>query len=170
MKAGRAFLWGVIAAALMTLVLAILRLLGIPANLAMMLGTMVGLAPGAVAWTVGFIVHLAAGGVFGLLYAALFEGVLRAAGAGRGALIGLVHGVLSGLFLGLIPALHPQVPEILPAPGVFLLGLGWVAAVVFVLLHVIFGAIVGAAYGPTRRHLVEAWGHTHAHGDEKHAA
>jgi hypothetical protein len=53
--------------------------------------------------------------------------------------------LVSGFFclLGLAPQLHPLMPEILPAPGVFMVNGGISDGVLFFALHLIYGAIVG---------------------------
>jgi hypothetical protein len=151
----RAFYAGIVGAALMTLVLMLGRLAGLQANLAMMLGAMLTLRAGFDTWILGFFIHLLVGGGIGLVYAALFEYGFRRAGWARGLLIGAVHTVLSGLFLGAVPAVHPAVPEVLGAPGLFMANLGALGIVVFVLLHLMYGAVVGAIYRPANRHVRE---------------
>jgi hypothetical protein len=63
-----------------------------------------------------------------------------------GVSIGAIHGVLSGVALTAVPAFHPLIPETLPAPGMFLSELGMSAAVLFVALHLVFGAVVAGVY------------------------
>ena len=48
----------------MTVIMAMARAMGMPVNLEMMLGTMMGGAPSAASWILGFIIHLVAGGIF----------------------------------------------------------------------------------------------------------
>jgi len=47
-----------------------------------------------------------------------------------------------------MPAVHPLIPEIMPAPGAFTANLGTMGIAAFVILHPLYGAIVGAMYGP----------------------
>jgi hypothetical protein len=148
MKTKTAIQAGVVGALVMTLIMWFARITEmLPANLEMMLGTMIGLPPGAVAWTVGLIIHLVAGAVFGLAYAWCFEHLTHRAGWLTGLGIGAAHTVASGLFLSAIPPLHPLIPEQMPAPGPFMAELGAIGVMAFALLHLIFGAIVGGAYG-----------------------
>jgi hypothetical protein len=65
-----------------------------------------------------------------------------------GALFGAVHGVLAGLAFGMMPALHPRMGdgEELPAPGLFGHNLGAAVPMAIILLHVVFGAVVGGVY------------------------
>ncbi len=133
----------------MSLIMLMARtVMGMEVKLELLLGTMIGLAPDNTAWIVGFVMHLMISGLIALAYAWAFENVLHRAGAGAGALLALVHIVIAGMFMGMMPMMHPLVPEMMPGPGFFLLNLGVMGLVAFVLLHLIFGAIVGAMYGP----------------------
>jgi hypothetical protein len=80
MNWGKAFIAGVIGGAVMSILLALARAMGMPANLEVMQGTMLGLEPGATAWIVGFIMHLMISGLIALVYAAGFEYVTHRAG------------------------------------------------------------------------------------------
>lgn len=144
----RAFLGGVIGGAVMTVLLALARAMGMPANISMLLGTMVGLMPGPGAWVVGFIIHLVLSGVVAFLYGWGFEQLTHRAGSWVGAGFSVIHFILAGLFLGLIPALHPAIPTQMSAPGIFMSNLGAAGVVAFIVLHVIYGLIVGTTYGP----------------------
>lgn len=148
MKTGKAFLAGVVGGAVMSAVMWMARtLMGMDVKLELMLGTMF-MEPGTAAWVVGFVMHLVISGLIALAYAWAFENVLHRAGAGAGALVSVVHILIGGLFMGMMPAMHPLVPEMMPGPGFFMLNLGVTGLVAFVMLHVIYGAIVGAMYGP----------------------
>lgn len=156
MKTSSALLGGVAGGALMTVVMWMARtLMGMPMNLEMMEGTMLVRPPGPVAWGVGFVMHLMISALIALLYAWAFEHVAHRAGAGVGALFGLVHAVIAGLAMGMVPAIHPLIPEMLAAPGAFLLHIP-MGPVALVLLHVLYGAVVGAIYGPVRHPRMEA--------------
>ena len=156
MRAGRAFSGGVLGALAMSAVMGVLRLSGVPIDWELMLGSMVMDHLGPLTWLLGLGLNLICGGVFGVLYAATFEYGVKEASAGMGSVVGAVHAVISGIALSFVPALHPLVPEIWPAPGVFLLALGAFGVLLFVVLHVIFGAIVGAhyAHSPAARQIV----------------
>jgi hypothetical protein len=137
-------------------------------NLLLLVGTM--FAPvGAAAYGIGLMMHLMMSGAFGLAHGALIEsvGVTSAgAGAGYGALFGFGHALAAGMALGMMPALHPRMrkpqraltpalaggprpsdTELLDAPGFFGLNYPPMTTVGFVMLHVVFGVIVGAVYG-----------------------
>ncbi len=149
MNTGKAFLAGVAGGAAMTVLGAVVRALGMPVNLEMMLGTMF-LAPGATAWIAGLIMHLAISGMIALLYALGFERLSHRAGTGTGALFSLVHIVIGGCAMLALPAMHPMIPQEMPAPGAFMSGMGLAGVAFFVVEHVMYGAIVGALYGTVR--------------------
>ncbi|MBD3314242.1 MAG: hypothetical protein GF344_00515 [Chitinivibrionales bacterium] len=150
MKWARAFGSGLLGGAVMTAITAIARGMGMPVNLAMMLGTIFGLAPSGAAWFLGFIVHLVVSGLLGILYGIGFEYVTHRANAGIGAAFSVAHILIAGLFLGAMPAIHPLIPGMLNSPGIFLSNLGFAGVAVFVILHLIYGLIVGSAYGAVR--------------------
>jgi hypothetical protein len=146
---GRAFVGGVVGALAVSAVTGIFRLLGVEINLELLLGSLALGAIGPVAWLVGLGMHLLAGGLIGILFGAAFEYGMGAADAGIGTTIGAVQAVIAGILLGFLPELHPLVPAVLPAPGLFLLGLGAWGVVLFLALNLMFGAIVGGHYGPS---------------------
>ena len=124
------------------------RMLGLTdMNLALLNGTLITANPSTAAWTLGFGMHLLAGILFALVYLAIF-GVLGRCGWASGAAIGLVHGLLSGLLMAMLPRFHPLMSPGVSAPmlspGFLGIRYGGITAVSFVLLHVVFGAIVGA--------------------------
>lgn len=139
---------GVIAAVVMTLVMVAVRAAGLSQmNLEMMNGAMITRSVDTLTWVLGLAMHLVAGAVFGLVYAAIFEAWGRA-GWQRGLLLGALHSLLSGTLLAVMPFIHPAIPEHsgLPAPGFLAAGYGPVTVVGFVVLHLLFGVIVGAGY------------------------
>jgi hypothetical protein len=96
----------------------------------------------------GLIIHLVAGGIFALIYTAGFEYLTHRADWLVGLGFGVIHTLFSGLLLAMMPAMHPLVPEMLPAPGAFMANLGMMGVAAFFMLHLIYGAIVGTIYGP----------------------
>jgi hypothetical protein len=148
MKTSRAFWAGVIGAILITFISAIGRAVGVPVNLEMILGSMVTGTFSPSTWLVGMILHLCIGGLLGLVYALGFERVTHQAGGAAGLLFGTVHTVVAGLALGVLPPIHPAMPEIVRAPGMFMSGYGAAAVLAFLALHLLFGAYLGAAYAP----------------------
>ena len=147
MNLSRAFMGGVLGGVTMSIGLAMGRAMGMPANLELMLGTMV-LEPGMAAFVVGLVMHLMISGLIALIYAWGFEHVTHAAGAGIGAGFGAIHAIIGGMFMGLMPMMHSLIPESMPAPGVFMSNMGAMGVMAEIVLHVIYGAVVGAVYGP----------------------
>lgn len=150
MKWGGAFLAGSIGGAAMTTIMAVARTLGMRFHFEMMLGTSFGGQPGIRKWAIGLVMHLALSGSIALLYALGFEHATHRAGWLVGAAFAAVHTSIAGIVMGFVPALNPAVPEIMPAPGPFMTNNGGAHVIVFVLLHVVYGALVGATYGPVR--------------------
>jgi hypothetical protein len=151
-RAGWAFASGALGAVVLAVLLVAAQALGITdLNLLLLTGTLVGVPPGSASWVVGFVVHLLAGGVIGLLYAAIFE-AWRHADWRRGAAVGVPHAFLGGVLLGFLPLVHPALTEYpeLRAPGFLGVNFGWQTVVTFIVLHVAYGAVVGGIYG-TRR-------------------
>ncbi|MBX3233225.1 MAG: hypothetical protein KIT84_20750 [Labilithrix sp.] len=147
MRPGKAILFGVLGAAAISLLSAILRAIGLPLSIEIYLGTLTGIAPGGLAFGIGLLMHLGLGALFGLLYGALFERVWVHGGAPTGMLLSVLHAGLIGMMLGLTPHVHPLVPEALPDPGPYFARLGAAGVISFFLSHVVYGAIMGAGYG-----------------------
>lgn len=146
MNWGRAFIAGVIGGTVMSIMLAVVRAMGMPANLEIMQGTMLGFAPGTTAWIAGFIMHLMISGLIALIYAVGFEYVTHRAGWLMGVAFSIIHLLIGGVVMGMVPAMHPMIPEQMPAPGYFMSGMGAMGVVLFTVEHLIYGAIVGAMY------------------------
>jgi hypothetical protein len=103
---------------------------------------------------VGYAWHIVNGLVFSLVYFAVFEAVGRA-GWAFGLALGAVHAcfVGGGLVNVVLPAVHPRMgtpwsdaeeTPILEQPGFMLVNYGRMTAVVTFVLHLAYGAIVGA--------------------------
>jgi hypothetical protein len=106
---------------------------------------------------IGYLVHFANGLVFALPYAAIFEATDHA-GWVFGLGLGLVHALFAGgvLITLLLPAVHPRMGSpwsdaeetpLLEPPGFMLFNYGRRTAVVTLLLHLAYGAIVGGFAG-----------------------
>lgn len=151
MRYGRAVLGGVIGGAVMSLMMALGRsMMGMQANLEMMLGTMFGAAPGPGTWLLGFGMHLMISALIALIYAWGFERLTHRGGWQMGLGFGVIHAVIGGVAMGMMPAIHPLIPEQMPAPGAFMSNLGMMGIVAEFVLHMVYGAIVGATYGRPR--------------------
>jgi len=146
MKVGKAFVAGMAGGAVMSALMWMARMMGMPANLEMMLGTMVT-DPGTTAWIIGFVMHLMISGAIALIYAWAFEHVTHRAGWLVGAGFGVVHAIIAGMVMGMMPMMHPRMPNPVMPPGAFLSNLGTMGVVAEFMLHMIYGAVVGAMYG-----------------------
>jgi hypothetical protein len=102
---------------------------------------------------VGYLLHLAAGELFALIYYAIFTAI-DTSGWLLGALLGLLHGIVSATALVniLLPAVHPRMGSTLSAansnpvlepPGFLLRNYGRGTPIATLLAHVAYGAIVG---------------------------
>jgi hypothetical protein len=147
MQAGKAIFYGIVGAAAISLVNAIVRALGVPVFVEVLLGTLVRPVADSGAFGLGLLIHLGMGGLFGLLYGYLFEHVLDHGGATTGMLLAVVHASLIGILIGMTPQFHPLVPATLPDPGPYFARLGVAGVLVFFGAHILYGAIVGAGYG-----------------------
>jgi hypothetical protein len=136
-----AFVWGIGAAAAMSAVMAVARAFDLTNfSLESLLGSMAVQGNGVSAWVLGFTVHLALGGLFGLAYARAFHFSGRT-GARYGSLIGLAHWLLAGVILGMLAP-----PASILSPGFFLMNHNAFAVAQFLAVHLLFGAIVGAGH------------------------
>jgi hypothetical protein len=164
---GNAVLAGLIGGAAMAVIL-YMGILMLPRqmkmNLFMMLGSMV-LPVGAGAFLMGAMVHLGMSVVFGLVHAAAFSILgIDSDQAAWGLLFGLVHWAVVGMALGMLPLMHPRIryggprliaaasgdprsEQLLDPPGFYALGYPAMTALGFLMLHLLFGLIVGALYG-----------------------
>jgi hypothetical protein len=102
---------------------------------------------------IGYLLHFVAGQAFVFMYYGVFLAIDES-GALLGALFGLVHGVFAGTALVniLVPAVHPRMgsPDtaadsspLLEPPGFLMLNYGRSTPVVNLIVHVLYGAIVG---------------------------
>lgn len=148
MNFGKAFLAGVVGGVVMSIGLAMGRAMGMPANLEMMLGTMMGSQPSTMIWVMGFVMHLIISGLIALIYAVGFEYLTHRSGWLIGVGFGVIHAIIGGIFMGMMPMMHPLIPEQMPAPGAFMSNLGMMGVIAEIMLHLIYGAIVGAIYTP----------------------
>ena len=117
-------------------------------NLFMMLGTMM-LPVGAAAIVMGAMIHAVMSVVFGLIHGAVFSAAdIDSAQAAWGLLFGLVHWAAVGMALGMLPLMHPRIrDDEIEAPGFYALSYPPMTAMGFLMLHLVFGVIVGALYG-----------------------
>ena len=105
------------------------------------------------AGALGYALHF----LFGLAFAAVYYAVFAAAGEASwwlGALLGLVHAAFAGTALVnvLLPLVHPRMGStysdartapLLEPPGFLLLNYGTSTPLVMLVVHVLYGALVG---------------------------
>lgn len=156
MHAKRAAVVGVIGALAMTALMLGLRAVGATAmNFESLLGSMLTGRPDLGTWFLGLALHLGFGALFGLAYALGMEG-LRRQSAGIGLAFALIHTAFSGWLLPQLMLLHPLVRAgTLENPGFLAANLGPSEVIVFAVLHLLYGAIVGSLYRLHRRTALE---------------
>jgi hypothetical protein len=155
MDLGPVLLWGFAATTILTTILRASQALGLTRmDLPLLLGVMVTPDRDR-AKVYGFLIHLVNGWLFAAVYAAFFA-ALGTATWWLGAVIGLLHSLFV-LIVGLpvIPGIHPRMasdatgPEPtreLEPPGFMAMNYGRRTALVTVLAHVIYGALLGGFY------------------------
>jgi hypothetical protein len=119
-------------------------------NLLYMLGTMVTVSK-APAYIVGGTMHAMIGIVFALIYAGVYTGLGIESGlVGWGLLFGLVHWLVVGMGIGVVGTMHPMMRRgTMQAPGFFVKNHPLMTVMGFLMLHLIYGLLVGLLY--------EAW-------------
>ena len=147
--------WAILAGLVGGAVMAVMLYMGIlmmpqqmKMNLFMMLGSMM-LPVGAAAFVMGAMVHAGMSAGFGLVHGAVFAAAdIDSAEAAWGLLIGLVHWAAVGMALGMMPLMHPRMRSgEIDKPGFYALRYPPMTAMGFLMLHLVYGAIVGALYG-----------------------
>lgn len=151
-----AFFAGVVGAVIMTILFAVGRAVDIPFNLAMILGSWVTLEVGVGTWILGFVMHVILGGLFGMIYASFFHGWRRADWM-AGIALSIPHIVIAGFFFWVLPYVHGAIPEHPAFPYLGFLAWnygGWVFLELIV-LHLIYGAVVGEIYRERPARIVD---------------
>ena len=153
MSAGAAVAGGFVGTLVLTTGLRTANELGLTrVDLPFLLGTAVT-RDRARAKAVGYLLHLAAGEAFALIYYAIFTAI-GTSGWLLGALLGLLHGIVSATALVniLLPVVHPRMGSELSAadsspllepPGFLMLNYGRGTPIATLLAHIAYGAIVG---------------------------
>lgn len=92
----------------------------------------------------GITLFAAIGAGIGALYRQILKSDFGAKdGAIRGVRLSFFHWIGSGLYLGSLTAIHPLVPEKIPAPGFFGVSQGLTTVFAVLLSHLAFGVIFG---------------------------
>lgn len=149
MNLGRAFLAGVIGGMVMGMMLMVAHSSSMtPLNMAMYQGSMMLGETSSTAWWLGMFSHLMISGLIGIIYAVGFEYITKASSWLIGAGFGIVHWLIAGVFLGMMSMMHPlmQAGGELAPPGFFATNFGMFSIIAVLVLHVIYGAIVGLIY------------------------
>jgi hypothetical protein len=121
-------------------ILGLARAVGITRlSLEIVLGSMITQDSGGFTFFLGFLMHLAAGGLFALVYAAIFRSWNRSS-SGRGASLGIAHWLVAGVLLGFFE------------PGLFASDFGPASVFMLFFIHVIFGSVIGGLY---RAHAID---------------
>jgi hypothetical protein len=138
---------GMIAGLFMEMPMA-MKLAGVPMKMDMLLtwGTMMKVH-GNAGRALGMGIHLMLSAAVALIYALGFN-VLNATGAfwAWGLLGGLIHWAIAGMVLSMIPAMHPEMPERVPAPGAYVRSFGPLDMGGFLMGHLLYGLAVGVFY------------------------
>ncbi len=145
---GNAIIAGLAGTAVMTVLMYMAKAMGMPMDMPRILGLMFTKPENKVGtYIVGLMAHFMNGVIFALIYATLFT-VLGLAGWTWGLVFGAVHGVMAGLVMGMMHLVHPNMGpgKELPALGLFAKNISPMAPAGLIMLHLVYGAIVGAIY------------------------
>jgi len=141
---------GLVGGAAMTAVL-YLGILMIPEhmkmNLLYMLGSMM-FGERMMIYVSGAMMHAVNSIAFALAHVALYQTFdLDSELALWGLAFGAVHWLVAGMALGMMPMLHPRIKEgTLVAPGAFAMDYPMATMMGFLMLHLMFGILVGVFY------------------------
>jgi hypothetical protein len=144
------FVSGILAGALVSLLLEAARAIGVPIRLEWMLGTLFGFPPGPAAFVGGYTVHLILSGATAVLYNCGFRRAPRRTAVAMGLAFSLIHLAIVGVAAAAVPPMHLHPSEVLPRPGPFFSNFGTLGIVTLVLAHLAYGAIVGAVHDAMR--------------------
>ncbi len=141
----RAIVVGVVATAVMTLLMLMAPAMGLPPmNIGAMLASVMG---GSL--FLGWMAHFVIGTVLAIIYATLFAARLPGPGFARGALYGFVPWIVAQLVLS-------------PMMGAGLFGGSFGAGFGSLLGHLVYGAVLGGIYGTSEAHAVHHPAQAHA--------
>lgn len=149
MRAGLAFIAGVIGGAVMIGFIAIIRALGIASlDLSMLWGSLFTHDLSGGTWVLGFIVHLIVSGLIALVFAGIFEAI-RASNRWLGLLGGAILAVIAGFIVaGYRVPVTGAATAGMESPGAFTINYGAASLVTFIIGYLIYGVIVGSMYKP----------------------
>lgn len=155
MQTFRAFFAGIFGASILTMLMIVMRYFNLSSiNLELTLGSLITMTLSPSSWSLGLMIHLLAGGLFGTFYGVGFEYGSSRSVLFKGVLFGILHGLISGICIGFMPLIHPLMisaadsTSFMLKPGFFVSHFGWATSVIFFILHLIFGVIMAAFYQP----------------------
>ncbi len=143
---GNIVLAGLVATAVMTILMYAGRAMGMQMDMPRMLGLMfAGPGSGGVVYGLGLMMHFMMGIAFAVVYTLLFDAFGVNASWLWGGAFGAAHGVIAGMAMTMMPVMHPRMGagEVLAAPGPFGVNYGSMVPLGIIMLHVVFGAVVG---------------------------
>ncbi len=148
MNYGKAFVAGVVGGLVMGVIMMIAHSTGMtPLDMPMYQGSMMMGEVNPASWWLGMFSHLVISGLIAIVYAAGFVYLAKRADWIAGAAFGVIHWLVAGVFLAMMGGIHPLMQSgALEKPGIFAVNFGFVSIAAVLILHVIYGAIVGAIY------------------------
>tara|TARA_B100000315_G_scaffold200504_1_gene192716 strand:- start:1060 stop:1482 length:423 start_codon:yes stop_codon:yes gene_type:complete len=116
-------------------------------NLFNLLGTML-FREKVVVYMAGAMIHVVMSIAFALAHVGVYQAFdIESSLAAWGLLFGFVHFVVSGMAMGMMPMMHPGVRSgVVQAPGAFALSYPNATAMGFLMLHLLFGVLMGVTY------------------------
>ncbi len=158
----RSFIVGAFAAFAMISVMDIFSMMGVTRfTFESYIATLAGGLYTPRSWIFGFIINLALGGLFGMLYGYFFEYVFREATPMRGVMVGFAHALIAAVALfPFFQIIREQMAmgreELLGEAaqymefGFFGFGFGPETGILLLMAHLLFGLTMGTLYGPVR--------------------
>ena len=116
-------------------------------DLLKLLGTMM-LPRSAMTYPMGLATHIGFSIVFALIHVGLYQAFnLESQLAAWGILFGAGHAVIAGMAMGMMPSMHRGIKDgIIDAPGAMTLSYPRETTMGFVMVHLLFGVLVGVFY------------------------
>jgi hypothetical protein len=109
------------------------------------MGSMMSRSSGPL-YLMGFMMHFGMGVIYAIVHTSLYQAFgLESELLVWGLLFGAVHWVVASM--GMMGSMHPRIRDgELAAPGAFLKNYPMMSVVGFLMLHLIFGLVVGSVY------------------------
>jgi uncharacterized membrane protein YagU involved in acid resistance len=132
-----AIIAGLAGTAVMTMLMYIAPLMGMPKmDMLGMLGSMITANKGSVRW-IGLIIHFMMGAVFAIIYALLWSLGIGSATWLWGLVFGAIHGVVAIVMIPMMMRMHPRPPEMAGGP---------LTMVGQLMGHLVYGLVVALVY------------------------